>query len=387
MIPLMPAASPDLSSLPGADLAARLRGALLAWYAASARDLPWRRTRDPYAIWVSEVMLQQTQVATALPYYARWLARFPNLAALAAAAEHDVLQAWAGLGYYARARALLRGAREVVAQHGGVVPRTAAALRQLPGVGPYTASAVASLAYGEAEPVVDGNVERVLCRIFALPGDPKKAPLRRRLWELARHLLPPEAAGDFNSALMELGATICRPSRPECPRCPVAQDCAANTAGLQDRLPELAKRPATEAVLTAAAVIRRGDRYLLARRGPTARWAGMWQFPGGEVEATEEPRAALRRMARDTLGIDLAAGAPAARLRHSVTRYRVTLAAYHCSLAEGEPRPAGAPWAECAWATAAEFDHYALPSAHRRLARLVAGGQDREAQLDLALAD
>src|SRR5205823_775886 len=194
----------------------RLRRALRRWYRAAARDLPWRRTRDPYAIWVSEVMLQQTQVATVRPYYERWMQRFPTVTDLAAAGEEDVLQVWAGLGYYSRARALLRGAREVVARHGGQVPRRTEDLKALPGIGPYTAGAIASIAFGLREPVVDGNVTRVLCRIFGLRGDPNAGQLRSELWRLAALLVPPRAPGEFNSALMELGATVCRPGKPDC---------------------------------------------------------------------------------------------------------------------------------------------------------------------------
>ena len=190
--------------------------ALLGWYDRERRDLPWRRTRDPYAVWVSEVMLQQTRVATVVDYYTRFMHRFPSLQALAEAAEDDVLKIWQGLGYYRRARALLAGARAVVAKHAGRLPAEPARLRELPGVGPYTAGAIASIAFGVREPVVDGNVTRVLCRLYALAGDPERAPLPQRIRRLASELVPAKRPGDFNQALMELGATLCTPRAPDC---------------------------------------------------------------------------------------------------------------------------------------------------------------------------
>src|SRR6185503_9991928 len=216
--------------------------ALVGWYRGARRDLPWRRTRDPYAIWVSEVMLQQTRVTVVVPYWQRWMARFPSPAALAGAPLDDVLAAWSGLGYYGRARNLHRGAREVVARYGGRLPDSAGELRTLPGIGRYTAGAIASMAFDRQEPLVDGNVARVLARVFAVEEDVKSAAGQNRLWQLAADLVPSEAPGDFNQALMELGATLCAPAAPRCAGCPLAADCRAHREGRTDELPRLPAR-------------------------------------------------------------------------------------------------------------------------------------------------
>jgi len=220
-----------------------VRGALLDHYARHARDLPWRRVTDPWAIWVSEVMLQQTRVETVVPYWTRFLARFPTPGAMAAADESEVLALWAGLGYYRRARLLHAGARAVAAQHGGEVPAEAKALRALPGVGAYTAGAIGSIAFGERVPLVDGNVERVLSRVHGVDGDPRTGPVRTRLWELAARYADHAEPGAVNQSLMELGATVCAPVRPRCLVCPARAHCHAATSGTPERWPE--KAPAT----------------------------------------------------------------------------------------------------------------------------------------------
>nr|MDQ2644694.1 A/G-specific adenine glycosylase [Myxococcota bacterium] len=230
---------------------------LLRWYDRTRRELPWRETRDPYAIWVSEVMLQQTQVKTVIPYFERWLARFPGVRELSRAEEAEVLHAWQGLGYYSRARALKRAAELVVERHGGQLPSKSSELTALPGIGPYSAGAIASIAYGERVPVVDGNVIRVLTRVFALRGDPAKAPLRRELWRRAEELVPAARPGDHNQALMELGATVCVPEKPRCGECPLSEHCRGYAGGLAARLPELAPRPKPTQVPMAAAVVKR----------------------------------------------------------------------------------------------------------------------------------
>lgn len=257
--------------------------ALLAFYDESARDLPWRRSRDPYAVWVSEIMAQQTRVETAAPYYEQWIERFPDVAALADADLETVLKAWEGLGYYSRARNLHSAARIVRERHSGTVPGTYAALRELPGVGEYTAGAIASIAFGLHTPAVDGNVRRVLARLLDEPAPP--AALLR---EVATAMLPRDRPGDFNQALMELGATVCTPRAPRCQRCPIADCCAARAAGTQLDRP----RPRTKKVVPvfdlATAVLRDpAGRVLITRRPPTGLLAGMWNFPAREVAAGE----------------------------------------------------------------------------------------------------
>jgi A/G-specific adenine glycosylase len=336
--------------------------ALVRWYKVRKRDLPWRKTRDPYAIWVSEVMLQQTQVKTVLGYYERWMQRFPTLNALAAAADSDVLHAWQGLGYYSRARRLLSGARAVAEKHGGKLPRDVEALLALPGIGPYSAGAIASIAFGLPEPIVDGNVVRVLCRLFALTGDPTKAPLKRELWELARRLVPSDEPSEFNQSLMELGATICTPTSPRCPECPVHGRCQALARGLERELPQLAKRKAPTELRTAAAYVRRGDAVLLRQLPPDApRWAGLWVLPFAELSRTEDvDAAALRSLAELDLNGNVTT--QLREVRHTITRFRITLSIVECSLKNPRARTA-------TFFDRAQVAQLALPSVHARVVK------------------
>jgi A/G-specific adenine glycosylase len=347
---------------------------LLPWYDASRRDLPWRRTRDPYAVWVSEMMLQQTQVATVLGYYDRWMRRFPTIRDLAGAAEHDVLHAWQGLGYYSRARNLWRGAKAVVSEHGGKMPATAASLRSLPGIGPYSAGAIASIAFGERAALVDGNVVRVLCRLFGLGGDPSRNPLKAELWKLAERLVPPDRPGDFNQALMELGATVCTPRAPRCNACPVRKGCVAHRDGSAERLPELPERTESVAVARAAAVLERRGRVLCVRVAESAsRWAGMWQFPNTDVARGEASTDAAARAIREATGLS---AAPAERLltvRHSVTHHRITLEVFRCSAPRGTARAVDCGAVD--WVAPSALDELAMPSAHRRIARSLVAGE------------
>jgi A/G-specific adenine glycosylase len=342
---------------------------LVAWYRRARRDLPWRRTRDPYAIWVSEVMLQQTQVKTALPYYERWMRRFPTVHALARASEDEVLHAWQGLGYYSRARSLLNGARQVVLRHEGRLPQDVSALRELPGIGPYSAGAIASIAHRKREPAVDGNVKRVLCRLHALRGDPDRAPLAQELWQRARDLLATASVcpSDTNQALMELGAMLCTPRDPRCDVCPVASLCRARARGIVAELPRPPARAPIEKVRMAAAVVFRRGRVLVVRVPDDAlRWAGMWQFPAAVVDEHETPERAASRAVRDVSGLAVAAEQLATVVRHSVTRHRITLEVYRCRAGGGPARAVSA--SAIAWLRRGELGARALPSAHRKIA-------------------
>lgn len=264
--------------------------AVVAHYRKVKRDLPWRRTRDPYAIWVSEIMLQQTRVATVIPYWERWMAKFPTVTALAKAPLDDVLAAWAGLGYYSRARNLHRGAQTIGTTWRGALPRHAAELRTVPGIGPYTAGAIASIAYGERAPLVDGNVARVLARVFGITLDIKSTAGGKALWARAGELmtaLPARAApGDLNQGLMELGATVCSPTQPRCLVCPLAKLCTANASGRTDQLPvvPVRKKQADLPLLAWTLVwITRGDQIVLVRRAPEGLFGGLWELPPLDV--------------------------------------------------------------------------------------------------------
>ncbi|MDD2706556.1 MAG: A/G-specific adenine glycosylase [Verrucomicrobiae bacterium] len=262
-----------------ADLQSSFSTPLRRWYAKNRRSLPWRETRDPYAILVSEIMLQQTQVQTVIPYYKRWMKQFPTPQALAGASEQVVLKAWEGLGYYRRARMLHQAARVIVSQHDGIFPRQADDVARLPGVGRYTLGAVASIALGQRLPVVDGNVSRVLCRYFAVEQPPGRPAVRKQLWEMAERLLPEEGVGDFNQAMMELGATVCLPHKPLCLFCPVRKTCRAYAQARQEDLPSVNARREVIRQYEYAALALSGGKVLLRQAGDGDRMARLWQFP------------------------------------------------------------------------------------------------------------
>lgn len=265
------------------DAVSSLRRSLIGWFAREKRALPWRKTRDPYRVWISEAMLQQTRVETVLPYYERFLDRFPTVEALARARLEDVLAAWSGLGYYRRAHSLQAAAQLVVERHRGRFPSDREGLLELPGVGAYTAGAIASIAFDRPEPLVDGNVARVLCRLFGLDGDPASAEQRRKLWSLARSLVPTKGAADWNQALMELGALVCTPREPRCDGCPLASRCMALREGRVPELPRRKPRRAPVSVEIVVLAVTDGDRWLLERRPARGRMAGLWQMPTIEV--------------------------------------------------------------------------------------------------------
>ena len=252
---------------------------LLSWYAKNARELPWRGHTDPYAVWVSEVMLQQTRVETVIPYFERWMARFPTVEALAAATQQDVLNLWEGLGYYSRARRLHRAAQIVVAEYEGELPADVDKLRDLPGIGRYTAAAIASIAFNLDEAALDGNIRRVLARVCHVSEVVSSGQGKRILWALAEEHLPPGRAGDYNQAMMDLGATVCTPNDPACQRCPMADSCRARVLGIQDQLPVKKAKPPIPHHTVTAAVIHRNGHILIAQRPQNGLLGGMWEFP------------------------------------------------------------------------------------------------------------
>jgi A/G-specific adenine glycosylase len=308
-----------------------VRQKLLGWYDEAARDLPWRHTRDPYAIWVSEVMLQQTRVETVIPYYQRFLQSFPTPRALAEADEDAVLSHWSGLGYYRRARLLHAGVREVVARYGGKVPEDADARRGLPGIGRYTAGAIGSIAFGKEEPVVDGNVSRVLARLFRIDTPIGASVTTNRLWREAAQLVPGERPGAFNQALMELGATICTPKQPRCESCPIAKQCEAHAHGEVDALPVKRERKAPKEVQLSAVVATRGrgaDRKVWLVKREQALFGGLWGVPMAE----ESPHAALIEAGLQArLHTE-----PVGRVEHVLTHRRLRVDVYRASAVQGE---------------------------------------------------
>jgi A/G-specific adenine glycosylase len=347
---------------PGSSFTRRL----LQWYDKSRRDLPWRtaadstRRPDPYHVLLSESMLQQTQVATVIPYFHRFLRRFPTLTALADADEQDVLRLWQGLGYYSRARNLQAAARTIVRDFAGRIPTTAHALLTLPGVGRYTAGAIASIAFGRREPILDGNVQRVLCRLDCIATDPRTHATRAHLWQRAEQILPARRVGDFNSALMELGATVCTPRNPQCPLCPVRVHCQAFAAGLQGQVPLVKKSKPTPIVLRRTYCIRHKDRWLIEKRPTTGRWAGMWQFITVPVESDTLASAAF--------AIPTASPTPLTTISHTLTHRRYRFEVFICQATKGGKFTDGQPRR---WTTLDGLNEYPLPRPHLRIAELL----------------
>jgi len=344
---------------------------LLRWYARHKRDLPWRRRPSPYRVWLAETMLQQTRVETVIPYYRRFLRRFPSMAALARASIDDVLAVWAGLGYYSRARNFHAAARIVATEYRGRVPRDLDTFLKLPGVGRYTAGAVLSIAYDVPAPIVDGNVARVLCRLYAIGGDPKSSPVQRRLWSLAEQLVPERRAGDFNQAMMELGSLVCTPPDPACLQCPIAPLCEARRRGRQDALPQTARAKRTPHYDVPVGILWRRKKLLITKRPMDAMLGGLWEFPGGKREPGESLKGALRREVKEETGLDVTVAAHLVSVDHAYSHFRVTLHAFHCAAPRGRVR-----LTKCdafKWVAVGELGDHPFPSGSRAIIRKLEG--------------
>lgn len=341
------------------------------WFKNNARDLPWRHTRDPYRIWVSEVMLQQTQVSTVVPYYLKFLERFPTLESLAAASQDEVLKMWQGLGYYRRAIHLHRAARVLVKRFYGRVQSDAASLRQLPGVGRYIAGAIQSFAFDLPAPILEANSARVLCRLFALRGPLNAAHNQKRLWELSEQLLPRRHAGLHNQAIMELGALVCVAGRPRCERCPLARVCAANTRHIADQLPETRARPKFIDVQDAAAIIRRRGRVLIVQRPTHERWGGLWELPRTTVATNESPQDAILSFVHERLGLKIQLGCKVFTVKHGVTHHRITLSCYESRCVAGRVRANG--YAAHRWVQPDRLGEFAYSSPQRKVIEAIQG--------------
>ncbi len=361
--------SPEAESLV-ADVAAMLstspkaRESLLSWYAKAGRDLPWRKGCDPYDIWVSEIMLQQTQVKTVIPYYLRWLAQFPTIEQLAKADLQQVLKAWEGLGYYTRARNLHRAAQEVVQHHGGVFPTELEDVLALPGIGRTTAGGILSAAFNQPVAILDGNVKRVLARLVALPVPPAKAT--NQLWQLSETLLDREHPKDFNQALMDLGATLCTPKHPNCPSCPWIPYCQAYNLGMQSQLPmRETSSPLPHKAIGVAVIWNEQGQILIDRRRPEGLLGGLWEFPGGKIEPGETVEECIKREIQEELGIDIAVGDRLITIDHAYSHFRVTLTVHHCRHLAGVPQPIESD--EIRWVTLDEIDQFPFPKANTQI--------------------
>ncbi len=351
---------------------------LLDWFATHARDLPWRRTRDPYAIWVSEIMLQQTQVKTVIPYWERWMSALPTVEALARTQPEKVLKLWEGLGYYTRARNLQKAAQMIVAEFGGQFPNQFSAVLTLPGVGRYTAGAVCSIAFNQPTPILDGNVIRVLTRLFGIRADPRQKPTNTQLWQIAEQLvaqaasvpptvtshdspLTPLSTGtcsQLNQSLMELGALLCTPRQPRCELCPVRKSCVARRNNLIDQIPHHNQRPPATARRVIAFVVEHHGRFLVRQRPAGIVNARLWEFPHQEVNGTDIE---FLPLAQKFFGTASISPQPLCVIKHSITRYRFHLEAFHAVL------PARTKALEGHWLKPADLQQLAFASAHRKI--------------------
>jgi A/G-specific adenine glycosylase len=369
-MPTKPALQPLPPKLRDASWKRLLARRLLAWFRRHQRDLPWRRTADPYQIWISEIMLQQTQVATVVPYFERFVAAFPSVQALAEADEHAVLRHWEGLGYYRRARQLHGAARLLVERHQGRFPRSLEAVRDLPGIGRYTAGAIVSIAFDVPAPILEANTVRLFSRLIAFRGDPASSAGQGLLWQVAAAVLPARDRGTFNQALMELGSLVCTARAPRCHVCPLNAQCAAFARGQQDRIPRLRSKPPSEAVREAAVVVWRNDKVLLRRRARGERWAGLWDFLRFPVAARRGTplRNELMGKVREQSGLVVRPPRRIATLKHTVTRFRITLDCYSTHLSGTKAQLSAGAWQ---WVDLAGLEDYPLSVTGRKLGRLL----------------
>ena len=347
-----------------------IQTALLNWYSHNARPLPWRAGYEPYATWIAEIMMQQTQMSRGLIYYERWMQRFPTIAHVAAAPEQELLLAWEGLGYYRRVRNIQAAARQIMQQHNGIFPDEPTAIRALPGIGEYTAAAIASTAFGHDIVSIDGNVERVLCRLFDIDSQPKTMAARKQLYALGTALMPPGRARDCNQALMEFGALQCR-KKALCASCPLAEWCESLRLGIVQERPVAGNRSQITHALIVAGVLQKNSTYLVQRRAwDDAVWAGLWEFPGGSVEAGEEPHEAVVREVYEELELRVGVVSQLGLIKHSYTSYRLSLHGFLLSLQPDEaPEPKALNAAsEYTWATLEALEQLPMPAAHRKLA-------------------
>jgi len=346
-----------------------IQKSLLGWYRKERRDLPWRRSRDPYAIWVSEIMLQQTQVITVLPYFDRWMKAFPTVEDLASAPESKVLKLWEGLGYYSRAKNLKKAAALVADQYAGQLPSTRKEILALPGIGPYTAGAILSIAFGLRAPVLDGNVKRVLSRLRRLNENGKTSKSEKILWAEAERLLPDEDVGDFNQALMELGAQVCLPQKPQCMICPLKKNCQALLQGDVENFPPPKPQPVIQKIEVSAAVLFQRGKVYIQQRGEKGLMAGLWEFPGGKIEEDESPEDCILREIREELGLEMEIEEKMTTIRHSYTQFRVTLHVFKGRLLSGNLTPTACQnWK---WVWPKKLEDYPFPSANVKIIKLL----------------
>lgn len=346
---------------------------VLSWFDRNGRDLPWRKSYSPYHVWISEIMLQQTQVKTVIPYFIRWMERFPDPAAVAAASEREIMLAWEGLGYYTRAKNLHKAAKVIVENFGGSIPADFNSLLALPGIGRYTAGAILSIAFNLDFPAVDANAARILRRLFYSLNASELAMSEATLWKIASEILPKGSARQFNQALMDIGASICLPLEPDCNRCPLGEFCEAKKGGLLE-LESAARRskPATPIEVSIGVIVRDGGIFI-QKRPDGGLMPNLWEFPGGKINKGESSKEAVVREIREELGIEVRPLEKLALIRHSYTRFRVTLHAYLCKVCDPMPEkePVLRAAVECRWVLPAQLGLYPFPAANRKLIKIL----------------
>ena len=339
---------------------------LLEWYSKHARQLPWRDHPDPYAIWISEIMLQQTRVETVIDYFNRWMEVFPDIKSLANATEQDVLRQWEGLGYYSRARNIHKTAQILQSDFDSKLPADPVKLQKLPGIGRYTAAAISSIAFGLDQAALDGNIRRILSRVFDISLPVRTPKAEKLFWELAESNLPAGKAGDYNQALMDLGATICLPGKPRCMLCPIQQHCLSFQRGVQELRPVMPEKKPLPHFIVTAAILQNNHKFLIAQRPNKGLLGGLWEFPGGKQEENESLAAALQREIKEELGCDIKVGEIFGEYQHAYTHFRVSLHAFFCEIIKGEPKPLEAT--QITWCDLHQLTNYPMGKIDRKIA-------------------
>jgi A/G-specific adenine glycosylase len=345
----------------------KLQRNLLDWFQDNARELPWRQTYSPYHVWISEIMLQQTQMDRVVVYFNRWVSRLPDIKSISRVNEDEVLKLWEGLGYYSRVRNILKTAKLLIEDHKGMLPANHKELLKLPGIGPYTAGAIMSIAFNREYPLVDANIERVFARLFNLDKHVKDKKTHSYIWEKAGELIPQGKAREFNQALMELGALVCIPQNPRCKICPIEEYCQAVSMNTVSQRPVLKKPTKTIFIEMATGIVRHKNKVLIQKRKPTGVWANLWEFPGGRLEPGEPPEMALIREYKEETELAVGNLKKITTVQHSYTIYRVTLHCYFCSLMDARYEPILHTAQEYRWINPEQLSNYAFPAGHRKL--------------------